>query len=341
MAARSCRFKSCFPHSCSFKDLRPGCESFFLRRSAPFGVSASLGRSRLTSSPFPAPPSSSWVVGATFIALLSFAGNSLLCRQALSSGGIDPATFTGLRLVAGAVLLLAIVVARRRPAGGPRLAGSWTAAAALWVYAAGFSWAYQGMTAGTGALLLFGSVQATMVAWAVFCGERPKRAEWLGFAAAGAGLCVLLAPKFAPPPWSNAAAMIVAGVAWGVYSLKGRGTTDPTAATAGNFLRASLIALPWMGWSGQAFAGLAEEAYRGALLAAASGAVTSGLGYVVWYAALRGLSATRAALVQLSTPVIAALGGVVLLGESFSTTLALATVLVLGGVGWAIGARGR
>ncbi|MFO0906265.1 MAG: DMT family transporter [Pirellulales bacterium] len=286
-----------------------------------------------------APWPSTWVAAATVASLIAFAGNSLLCRQALSAGALDPATFTGIRLVAGAVVLLAIVVVRRQPAGGPRLAGSWTAAAALFVYAAGFSWAYQGMTAGTGALLLFGSVQTTMVAWAVLRGERPRRAEWLGFAAAGVGLGVLLAPKLAPPPWSSAAAMMLAGAAWGVYSLRGRGTTDPTGATAGNFLRASLLALPWMWWSGRLPLGVAtgqEELMRGALLAVISGAATSGLGYVVWYAALRGLSATRAALVQLSVPVLAALGGVAFLRESFSTTLALSTGLVLGGVAWAI-----
>lgn len=281
---------------------------------------------------------------ATIVALVAFAGNSLLCRLALRPGGIDPATFTGVRLVAGAIVLLAIVVARRKPAGGPMWGGSWAAAFALAAYAAGFSWAYRGMTAGTGALLLFGSVQTTMVVWAVARGERPRWTEWCGLTLALAGLAVLLAPRLAPPPPLNAAAMIVAGVAWGAYSLLGRGTTDPIGATAGNFLRAALLALPGFALGEMNFASIVagdSAASRGVLLAIASGAVTSGIGYVIWYVALRGLSATRAALLQLSVPILAAIGGVALMGETVTTTLVASTLMVVGGVALAILSRGR
>ena len=261
----------------------------------------------------------------TTFAMLAFAGNSLLCRVALKDTGIDPASFTSIRLACGALVLWLIV--RSRGAGAKPL-GSWPSALALFAYAAGFSYAYISLTAATGALLLFGAVQATMISWGLWRGERLAVMQTTGLLVALAGLVGLMLPGLSAPPLTSAALMLGAGVAWGVYSLRAKGSGDPTQATAGNFLRAaplaialSLLALP------QARIDLAGAAY-----AALSGVVASGLGYAVWYTALRGLRATTASTVQLSVPVIAALGGVVWLGEALSLRLVAASVAILGGI---------
>ncbi|MBD3223064.1 EamA family transporter, partial [bacterium] len=238
----------------------------------------------------------------TVLAMLAFAANSLLCRQALREGAIGPVAFTALRLGAGAVALLVIESARRRrwhvPGGG-----SWTSAAMLAIYAGGFSLAYLGLTAGTGALILFGCVQVTMIVWGIVRGERPDRWQWVGLALAVAGLVYLVSPGLTAPPPTSALLMALAGVAWGVYSLRG-GRDDPIATTAGNFVRTvPLVVIGVVLATGEAVS------TAGVLLAVISGAITSGIGYVLWYGALRDLTATRAAVVQLSVPVIAALGG--------------------------------
>ena len=255
----------------------------------------------------------------TAVTLLAFAGNSLLCRAALRDGAIDPLSFTALRLVSGALVLLPLV---RRPDApwSPR------AALALAGYAVAFSLAYLSLDAGVGALLLFGSVQVTMFTVGWRRGERLSRLQSLGLAAAVAGLLALLLPGATAPDPTGAALMVLAGVGWGAYSLCGRGAPAPTVATARNFALAAplaLLALPFASF---------EVTATGAWLAVASGAGTSGLGYVVWYAALRGLDATRAAVVQLAVPVIAALGGAVLLGEAPGARLVVAGGVVLGGV---------
>jgi drug/metabolite transporter (DMT)-like permease len=265
------------------------------------------------------------------LAMLAFAGNSLLCRLALRDTAIDPATFTTLRLLSGAVVLSAIVGWR----GGSRVGGDWSSAFALFVYAAGFSFAYESLSAGVGALLLFGAVQATMIGSGLAKGDRFRRLQWLGFLLALAGLVGLLLPGGSAPHLWSAALMLSAGVAWGMYSLRGRGGGDAIAATAGNFVRAMLFALVL---SATTFAQASFD-LAGAGYALASGALTSGVGYVIWYTALPALRAMTAATLQLSVPAIAAFGGVVLLGEALSLRLVLATIAILGGVALTIWRR--
>ena len=289
--------------------------------------------------------------------MLAFAGNSLLCRIALKQTSIDAASFTSLRLASGALVLALLVLwrSRARPAGAspgvapstnavqPWHAGSWLSALALFVYAAGFSFAYVNLTAATGALLLFGVVQTSMIGWGLWRGERLQPLQWLGLAAASAGLVWLLLPGLSAPSLSAGVLMASAGVAWAVYTLRGRrvgagvggAAHDATTVTAGNFLRAAPLALATSAllWP------LARWDNHGALLALASGGAASGLGYAVWYTALRGLSATRAAIVQLTVPALATAGGVMLLGEPLTPHLLGASTAVLGGVALVILAR--
>lgn len=264
----------------------------------------------------------------TATAMVAFAANSVLCRLALRDTAIDPATFTSLRLVSGALTLWLLVRLQRTGADAAATGGSWRSGLALFAYAAAFSFAYVSLSAGAGALLLFGAVQATMVVGGWRGGERIAIRQGAGLALAFGGLVILVLPGIAAPPWHGALLMLLAGVAWGWYSLRGRGIENPTAATAGNFLRAapmaialSLLFLPAMRYDA-----------RGAIYALLSGALASGLGYAVWYTALRGLRATSAASVQLSVPVIAALGGVVFLGETVTLRLLVAATAILGGI---------
>lgn len=268
----------------------------------------------------------------TGVAMLAFAGNSLLCRLALQHSGIDPASFTTVRLTSGAVVLWALVRWR-----GQRPAGDWGSAAALFVYAAAFSFAYLSLSAGTGALLLFGAVQATMLGWGLWRGQRLGRGQTAGLVLALGGQVALLLPGVTAPPAGGALLMTAAGVAWGVYSLRGRGAGDPTAVTAGNFVRAGALAVP-LGLAGLPGATLDPT---GLLWALCSGAVTSGLGYAIWYAALKGLQPTSSASVQLSVPVLTALGGVVLLSEPVTLRLALCSLAILGGIAWVIAGQRR
>lgn len=268
----------------------------------------------------------------TVLALVAFAANSILCRLALRDGAIDAASFSTIR-IAGGALALALAVAWTRP---PRDAsGSWTSAFLLFLYAVPFSLAYSALTAATGALILFGCVQLTMIAGAFWRGERSRGLEWGGFALALCGLVYLLLPGLSAPAPAGAAMMAIAGVAWGGYSLRGRRSVYPLLDTAGNFIRAVplAVAVTMISLGGM------RVSVRGALLAVASGVLASGFGYVAWYAALRRLSGTRAALVQLSVPVLAAAGGVLLLGEPVSTRLAVSASLVLGGIAVALAAR--
>ncbi len=266
--------------------------------------------------------------------MLAFAGNSLLCRAAFHATRIDAASFTAIRIVAGAAMLCLIVRLRD---GRQPLAGNWPSAFALFAYAATFSFAYLSLTAATGALLLFGAVQATMIGVGLVRGERLRALQIAGLACALLGLVGLLLPGLSAPPWSGSVLMLAAGVAWGVYSLRGQGSGDPLRVTAGNFLRAVVFALllcaatlPW-----------ALLDARGAAYAVASGAVTSGIGYAIWYSALPRLKATTAASVQLSVPVIAAFGGVLWLGEPTRLRLLIASVAILGGIGMVIAGRQR
>ena len=270
---------------------------------------------------------SSQTLALTAVAMLAFAGNSLLCRLALQHSGIDPTSFTTVRLLSGAVVLWALVRWQ-----GQRPAGDWGSAAALFVYAAAFSLAYLSLSAGTGALLLFGAVQATMLGWGLWRGQRLGRGQTAGLVLAMGGLVALLMPGVTAPPAVGALLMIAAGVAWGVYSLRGRGAGDPTAVTAGNFVRAAALALA-LGLAGLPWATFDPV---GLLWAVCSGAVTSGLGYAVWYTALKGLQPTSSASVQLSVPVLTALGGAVFLNEPVTVRLALCSLAILGGIAWVI-----
>jgi drug/metabolite transporter (DMT)-like permease len=270
----------------------------------------------------------------TTAALVGFAANSILCRMALQPGLIDAATFTTVRLVSGALVLVALDGAAGAGRGSGR-GGSWASAAALFAYAAAFSFAYVRIGAAVGALLLFGAVQAAMLAWALRSGERLGLAQWLGLAMALGGLVVLVAPGVSRPDPAGAALMAGAGVAWGVYTLRGRGTARPLAATAANFARAVPFTLAL---SATSPAPLHVTGW-GAGLAALSGALASGVGYSLWYAALAGLTATQAATLQLSVPLLAAAGGVALLGERVDGRLVLSAAAILGGV--ALAARPR
>lgn len=266
------------------------------------------------------------LIALTGLAMLAFAGNSLLCRAALRHTPIDAATFTTVRLVAGATALWLLVALRRKQAWQ---AGNWLSALALFVYAAGFSYAYISLPAATGALLLFGAVQATMIGHAWLKGERLAPAQRGGTVLALGGMAGLLLPGVSAPPVAGAALMLAAGVAWGIYSLRGRGGGNPIEITAGNFLRAVPVAL----LLSAATLNHATWDAEGLGYAVASGALASGMGYALWYTALPALRGAQAATVQLSVPVLAAFGAVVLLGEPLTLRLVLASVAVLGGIG--------
>jgi drug/metabolite transporter (DMT)-like permease len=272
-----------------------------------------------------------WLLVAA--AMLAFAGNSVLCRLALRDGGIDAASFTTLRLVSGAVVLWLIVRLR----DGARAGGDMWSAFALFAYAAGFSFAYVTLPTGTGALLLFGAVQATMIGRGLLAGERLSPLQWCGLALALGGLTGLLLPGVSAPPMAGALLMVVAGIAWGAYSLRGRSAGDASAKTAGNFLRAVLFALAL---SAVMLRDARVDA-AGIACAVASGALTSGIGYAIWYTALPHLRAASAATVQLSVPAIAAIAGIVLLGEPPTWRLALATFAILGGIALVVRMRSR
>jgi len=269
------------------------------------------------------------IAALTSLAMIAFACNSLLCRAALKHTGIDAASFTTIRLISGAVMLWLVVRISHSAQTGR---GNWPSAFALFVYAAGFSFAYVSLPASSGALLLFGAVQATMIGHGIWAGERLRTIQLVGLILALGGLIGLLSPGLSAPPLPGSLLMLSAGVAWGIYSLRGKGAGDPTRVTAGNFLRAVPIA---------AILGILMHRgifldSAGVLYAIASGAVASGIGYAIWYTVLPVLKATNAATVQLSVPVIAALGGIVFLGESATMRLALASVAILGGIGLVI-----
>lgn len=276
--------------------------------------------------------SAGFIALLTVLSLLAFAGNSLLCRLALRHTDIDAGSFTMVRLFSGALMLWLILALQ----GHVRVrAGNWGGAFALFVYAAAFSYAYIGLTTGIGALLLFGAVNATMIGFGLWKGERLHRLQWAGIAASFAGLVGLNLPGLSAPPPGAALLMIIAGAAWGAYSLLGRSAVNPLAETAGNFIRTlpmalvlGVLAWPWR-----------QLDASGVTLAVASGALTSGVGYAIWYRAQPQLRASTAATLQLSVPVIAALGGLLFLGEALSLRLMLASVAILGGIALVIFGR--
>jgi drug/metabolite transporter (DMT)-like permease len=261
----------------------------------------------------------------TVLAMLAFAGNSLLCRAALRDSQIDPTSFTALRLLSGALTLWLLLYLRKGPSAA---SGNWYGALALFIYAAAFSYAYLHLDAGAGALLLFGAVQLSMITWGLLKGERLHRLQIVGLVLAAGGLLALLLPGTSTPSVSASLLMVLSGIAWGAYSLLGKGTPDPLAATAGNFIRTlpimavlCLLALSWLEWD-----------TAGVIYALLSGGLTSGIGYAIWYAALPGLAAIQAASVQLSVPLLTALAGSLLLGETLTGRLVIAGLAILGGL---------
>jgi drug/metabolite transporter (DMT)-like permease len=279
----------------------------------------------------------------TALTMIAFAANSVLGRMAIGSGEaplIDPASYSAARLAAGAVALALIVRVSARDHGqsGKARSGSWVSAFALFAYAAAFSYAYVALDTGVGALILFACVQATMIGWSLKEGDRPSALEWLGLLTAFGAFVWLVSPGLAAPDPLAAATMAVAGLAWGIYSLRGRGLPDPLKATADNFLRSVIFLVPLGMLVG--LAGLPVHATgRGLGLAVLSGAVTSGIGYALWYQVLRQIGGTQGAIVQLTVPVIAAFGGTLFLSEAWTLRLALSSVLILGGVALAILAK--
>jgi drug/metabolite transporter (DMT)-like permease len=266
---------------------------------------------------------------------VAFASNSILCRIALSHATIDAATFSTIRLTAGAVTLLLVTAWMRR--GASLVEGSWISASMLFLYAVPFSFAYTMLNTGTGALILFGCVQLTMMIAALWSGERPHPLQWFGLSLALGGLVYLVLPGLEAPSFAGAALMALAGLSWGVYSLRGQSGADALTQTTNNFVRSIPFVLAVSLLTLSRF----HAQLEGVLLAVASGALASGLGYVVWYAALRGLTSTRAAVVQLLVPILAALGGVIFLTEAVSLRLVLSSVIVLGGIALALIGRER
>lgn len=270
----------------------------------------------------------------TSFALIAFAFNSILCRLALQTDEIDAAGFTLIRLASGAIALMAIysLVGKNKE---NMKRGNWLSAFFLFAYAFCFSFAYINLTTATGALILFGSVQATMICAAILKGERPQILEWLGLIVALGGLIYLVFPGLSAPPLSSSALMIIAGISWGFYTLRGRKSANPLADTTGNFVRA----VPLMIIAALPFIARMHFSQKGIILAVLSGAIASGIGYSIWYAALAFHTATRAAILQLSVPVLAGFGGVILLAEIVTTRLLSATVLIIGGIALAILSR--
>jgi drug/metabolite transporter (DMT)-like permease len=271
------------------------------------------------------------VAGLTVLALIAFAGNSVLCRLALADSSIDAASFTTVRLVSGAIALLIILGVTSRGTR-PASYGSWTSAAMLFLYAACFSFAYISLDTGIGALILFGMVQATMVAGALMAGDRPTVAEWIGWLLAIAGFVYLVSPGLTAPSPGGSALMAIAGIAWGIYSLRGRNESFALAGTTYNFVRSVPLVLVVSAFSLQDL----HLTTNGVVLAILSGAITSGVGYAVWYTALQSITSMQAAMVQLSVPVLAAAGGILLLSESISLRLMVSSLLILGGIFLAI-----
>lgn len=270
----------------------------------------------------------------TAFALIAFALNSILCRLALGTQAIDAASFTTIRLISGATTL-SIVLLFSENRGRQVKKGNWLSAFFLFAYAACFSFAYTNLTTATGALILFGTVQATMIIAALVSGERPKILEWFGLIFALGGLVYLVFPGLASPPLSGSLLMLAAGISWGFYTLRGKASENPLAETSGNFARA----VPMIILASLPFVFQINLSFNGVILALLSGAIASGIGYSVWYAALKFHTATRAGVLQLCVPALAAIGGAMVLPETISTRLLLASSLILGGIALSIFGR--
>ncbi len=266
------------------------------------------------------------------LALVAFAGNSILCRLALTRSAIDFASFTAIRLISGGLMLALVVVVRH---GRMRLRPNWFSALVLFAYAAAFSFAYTGLPAGAGALLLFGAVQATMIVLGFVRREQLQSGGWAGFILALSGLIVLSWPGISTPPIVASVSMIAAGIAWGIYSIRGQSSIDPLRATFDNFVGA----IPFAFLLGLFLKNHLQVDPSGLLLAILSGAITSGLGYVAWYAVMPQLGAMKASIIQLLVPVLAAAAGVGFLHERVTWRLIVAAIAILGGIGLVIADR--
>ena len=265
--------------------------------------------------------------GYTLLALISFAGNSIICRIALKEAAIEPALFTSIRLISGTIVLM-LVVAMTRKSKKTKSKGSWFSAAMLFMYAAAFSYAYVSLETGTGALILFGVVQITMITYSLISGNKMSTIEWLGIVLALCGFLYLMLPGAKAPSLYGFILMTISGIGWGMYSIKGKTTKNPLQDTAYNFLRTIPFLLLLLYF-------VFQESYytkTGVILALLSGIITSGLGYVIWYAALKGLTTIQASVVQLFVPVLAGLGGLILVNENVSLRVIVASVLILGGI---------
>lgn len=273
------------------------------------------------------------------VAMVAFAANSLLCRMALANTDIDPVSFTAMRLTSGALALAVLSLFSLRKVPGDsslwvnlKSNATFLGGVSLFLYALCFSYAYISMATGTGALLLFGAVQLTMISFGLARGERFKRFQWLGFLLAFAGLVILLLPNASAPPLLAGIIMVTAGIAWGVYSLLGKKSKSALFATSGNFIYASILCIPLVGFLLSLNSTELVFDGTGALLALVSGVVASGCGYAIWYSVLPLIKATTAATVQLSVPVIATLMGWAILGEQLNIQIVIASIMTLGGI---------
>lgn len=272
----------------------------------------------------------------TSLAMIAFAANSVFARLGLLGDGIDAASYTAIRLISGA-LMLALLVARQKTLKAAIHEGNWASATALFAYAAAFSFAYLALDTGIGALILFFCVQATMIGWGLWGGHKPQMLEWLGLTIAFMAFIGLVSPGTTAPDFWASLLMVASGIAWGIYSLRGRGTASPLEATAGNFIRTIPMALGLL----LVMMGHLELSLFGVIMALASGAITSALGYALWYECLKSLTPSKAAIIQLSAPAIATLGGIALLGEPLTLRLALCSIAILGGVALAISVKDK
>ncbi|HAS6230911.1 TPA: EamA family transporter [Vibrio vulnificus] len=271
----------------------------------------------------------------TAIAMIAFAANSVFCRLALAEQSIDPGSFTFIRLLSGAVTLLVILSFTQAGQMRQLLSKSTflsrtsvLAGVALFGYAVAFSYAYVGLTTGTGALILFAVVQFSLIAFHLFSGHRPSKLEWGGVALSISGFIVLMSPSAQTPNAIDAFMMAIAGVCWAIFTLLGKQAQSPTQAIAQGFSFASLMALLCGFW----LLNVSSVSVHGIVWALLSGVLASGIGYVVWYMAVKSLSVLQASIAQLSVPVIAMAAGVIWLNEPLTIVSTVASALVLGGI---------
>lgn len=263
----------------------------------------------------------------TSLALIAFASNSVICRLALGNNTIDASSFTIIRLFSGAIVLLFLV---KFSNSTKRILskGNWLVSSMLFIYAASFSYAYKSLDTGTGALILFGAVQITIILFAIIQGNILNNKEWMGVFISLFGFIYLVLPGVNTPPLVGFILMAIAGISWGIYTIKGFTSNSPLIDTCSNFIKTiPLILILFL-------ITIKDATYsiEGVLLACISGGITSGIGYAIWYMAIKGLTKTQTAVVQLLVPILAAFGGVLFMSENISLRLVIAAILILGGI---------